>query len=478
MWSKINTRRLAPQMAIAWNLGFGEPFQKKYKTQITKTLQYFNGKSTDYFVDDEEYKKFNQRLEDLIEDKKFLKQGYNDAKKFLESIVKWTEKGFKGNISELSEKKLAKLYKKFAEDLEPKFYVRMGMVYRISRPLEIAVEKKILEKMKNEEKTAELFRKFILPLKWNNVVDERLEALKIAVQKQKVSPEKFNGLVKKHAEKFAYLPMYGFDHVPFAHEHFFKEISEILNPEKELEETLSMLEERKKNFNNAVMELNPGANLKLLLKFFSDMIYLRDYRDMLREKSIFMVRKLYLELAKRANLSVEQVNLLTNQEIIDFLEKGKKIPKEEVLEREKSWLIIQNGRDVKMFSGEKAKTTAEKELGTGGEKESSELKGMVGSKGKAQGYARIVYTNKILPEVKDGEVMVTSMTRQDFVPYLRKCAALVTDEGGITSHAAIICREFGIPCVVGTEHATTAFKTGDFLEVDAEKGIVKKIKKV
>jgi len=67
------------------------------------------------------------------------------------------------------------------------------------------------------------------------------------------------------------------------------------------------------------------------------------------------------------------------------------------------------------------------------------------------------------------------MTRQDFVPAMRKAVAIVTDEGSVTAHAAIIARELGIPCIVATKIATQIFEDGDTVEVDAEKGIVKKV---
>ena len=60
---------------------------------------------------------------------------------------------------------------------------------------------------------------------------------------------------------------------------------------------------------------------------------------------------------------------------------------------------------------------------------------------------------------------------------MQKAAAIVTDEGGITSHAAIIARELGLPCIVGTKYATKALKDGDKVEIDASAGIVRKVKK-
>ena len=67
------------------------------------------------------------------------------------------------------------------------------------------------------------------------------------------------------------------------------------------------------------------------------------------------------------------------------------------------------------------------------------------------------------------------MTTPDYVPAMKRAAAIVTDKGGRTCHAAIVSRELKIPCVIGTKIATQVFKTGDIVEVDAERGIVKKI---
>lgn len=79
--------------------------------------------------------------------------------------------------------------------------------------------------------------------------------------------------------------------------------------------------------------------------------------------------------------------------------------------------------------------------------------------------------NKVSP----GRIIVTHMTVPQHVPYLRRSVGLVTDEGGINSHAAITAREFKIPCIVGTKIATQVFKNGDLVKVDAIKGIVRKI---
>ncbi len=103
----------------------------------------------------------------------------------------------------------------------------------------------------------------------------------------------------------------------------------------------------------------------------------------------------------------------------------------------------------------------------------NEIKGDGASRGVARGRVRIVYDAMRENEFIDGEVLVTSMTRPEFVPLMKRAGAIVTNEGGITCHAAIVSRELKKPCVIGTRIATEFLKTGDMVEVDAEKGIVR-----
>ncbi|MDE2037939.1 MAG: hypothetical protein KGI69_01805 [Patescibacteria group bacterium] len=101
------------------------------------------------------------------------------------------------------------------------------------------------------------------------------------------------------------------------------------------------------------------------------------------------------------------------------------------------------------------------------------IKGSPASKGRATGRVRLLLFKDQLPRFKEGEVLVTEMTSPDFVPAMKKAAAIVTDEGGITCHAAIASRELGKPCVIGTKTATQILKDGDLVEVDADGGVVR-----
>ncbi len=100
------------------------------------------------------------------------------------------------------------------------------------------------------------------------------------------------------------------------------------------------------------------------------------------------------------------------------------------------------------------------------------LKGMGASPGIGRGLVRIVHSAEHLEKMQKGDVLVTQMTNPDFVPAMQKAVAIVTDEGGITAHAAIVSREMGVPCVVGTKQATKILKDGDEVTVDGSAGFV------
>ena len=100
------------------------------------------------------------------------------------------------------------------------------------------------------------------------------------------------------------------------------------------------------------------------------------------------------------------------------------------------------------------------------------LKGIGASPGIATGTVKIISDVSEIDKVKEGDILVTKMTTPDMVPAMKKAAAIVTDEGGLTCHAAIVSRELGTPCVVGTKKATEILKDGMVVTVDGEKGIV------
>jgi pyruvate,water dikinase len=109
-----------------------------------------------------------------------------------------------------------------------------------------------------------------------------------------------------------------------------------------------------------------------------------------------------------------------------------------------------------------------------GQKQSGKiiLQGQGAAPGIASGRVVIIRDVKDTGSVKEGDILVTKMTSPDMVPAMRKVAAIITDEGGLTCHAAIVSRELGTPAVVGTKTATNVLKNGQLITVDGEKGII------
>jgi pyruvate,water dikinase len=107
-----------------------------------------------------------------------------------------------------------------------------------------------------------------------------------------------------------------------------------------------------------------------------------------------------------------------------------------------------------------------------------DFRGLTACMGKARGQVRIVHSAREVNKVEQGDILVAVMTRPDYVPAMKKAAAIITDEGGLTCHAAIISRELNIPCIIGTKIATKVLKDGMEVEVNANHSWVKIIKKI
>lgn len=105
------------------------------------------------------------------------------------------------------------------------------------------------------------------------------------------------------------------------------------------------------------------------------------------------------------------------------------------------------------------------------------FKGTPAMRGKIRGKVKVVFETKQLDKIKKGDILVTPMTTPDYIMAMQRTRAFITDEGGITCHAAIVAREMKKPCIIGTKIATKVLRDGDWVEVDANNGIVKILKR-
>jgi len=180
------------------------------------------------------------------------------------------------------------------------------------------------------------------------------------------------------------------------------------------------------------------------------------------EMVVPLVEKYFYKLNVRHLLPEEiNENLIEN---IKFKPKGRNvliIKNQRLVLTAKQAKTLKDGIDLKMQASLK---------------KTDQVQGLKVSSGIFIGKVRVIKELAKLGTVKPGEVLITTMTRPQYNPILKKIGALVTDEGGMVSHAAILAREYKIPCIVGTKFATKIFKTGDMVEVDANKGIIRKLR--
>jgi len=103
-----------------------------------------------------------------------------------------------------------------------------------------------------------------------------------------------------------------------------------------------------------------------------------------------------------------------------------------------------------------------------------EIRGVIASPGYARGRVCIIKKTDDIKNFRTGDILVANQTTPEFLPAMRKSAAIVTEQGGITSHAAIVSRELKKPCIIGTKIATTALMDEEVVEVDANNGIIRR----
>lgn len=167
----------------------------------------------------------------------------------------------------------------------------------------------------------------------------------------------------------------------------------------------------------------------------------------------------------------ERLQVCNDKEIKELARLAKKIEKHYKRPQDMEWAI--EGDDI-MIVQARAVTTFKKpeEKGIKEVEAKTLAKGETASPGVASGTVKVVHDIKELNKVEKGDVLVTKMTTPDMVPAMQKAAAIVTNEGGLTCHAAIVSREMGIPCIVGAGNATEVLKEGEEVTVHATHGMV------
>ncbi len=181
--------------------------------------------------------------------------------------------------------------------------------------------------------------------------------------------------------------------------------------------------------------------------------------------------KLYKQIASSLNIDEELIKYALPDEIISL-----NLDSNTLALRQKQYVIESVDGECRLLVGDEAVNYIgefKKNIKNDIDENVLEFKGNPAFQGKATGKVVVILNENDLVNVNEGDILVSPMTRTSFLPAMKRAAAYVTDEGGVTCHAAIVARELQKPCVVGTKVASKVLKNGMQVEVDAVSGIIK-----
>jgi len=202
---------------------------------------------------------------------------------------------------------------------------------------------------------------------------------------------------------------------------------------------------------------------------------LKDYRRSNISLSQFKIKTVLSEVEKRLSLLPGEIYFLDADEIVDALKHSSVDPGLIAARKNETVMIFKKDKVITLEVDEKLRNTIkaiEDDYFQG-----TKIRGFSACRGNHTGIVKIIDDARDMYKMKKGDVLVSKMTTPDILMAIKESGAIVTDEGGLTCHAAIVSREFGIPCIIGTRIASRILKDGDLVEVDADKGVVKIIRK-
>jgi len=388
--------------------------------------------------------KWNEKNADKFE-KIFVKTG--------NQLVSFTEKLSKLDLEKKNNPKLKKLYLKYRK-LNIRYTSFIWTAFILNDSFAQKAEE-ILNKNFRGKKRHEYHESVFSPEKKSSILE-----LTYLVSKNKNNSDKY---LSELYGKFNWIPCLDIHKAPWT--------------KKEFLDYLRQIKKRKIEQANVISKLPIKTTEKNALNVAKKFAYLKDLRDDFRRKSVYLARNSILgEIALRMGISLEDFSYLQEKEVLIFLDKG--IVPQNIEQRKKGFgIFFDNDKNIKCLYGKDALKLAQKYGVDFKYKKTKSSNGLIASIGVAKGIVKIVRGIKDLSKIRKNDIMVAVTTHPDYVPAMEKCSAIVTDEGGITCHAAIVSRELKVPCIVGTKNSTKIFKDNDVVQIDATNGTIKLLKK-
>jgi phosphohistidine swiveling domain-containing protein len=301
---------------------------------------------------------------------------------------------------------------------------------------------------------------------------EQRDLLKVSV----LSGDEFEVALGKHCEQYKHLSLRDPDDQYFDLEYYRSRAKSMSDP-IEYQKQKDLLESAELEMSEADILLKNyeiSETLKNRIEFVRWFMYLRteSIDAMTLVNSSF--KNVLNSLVEKLNISMDEVLHMTFKEIVDSLDTGNlAIDHNLIMERlNNGYAYLIAPHASYLVTGNDVDELHQLVIPKQNEEVVKELKGQIAYKGKVSGIARVILDRRHTGDLKEGEILVTTMTTPEFVPAMKLSSGIITNEGGILCHAAIMSREFQKPCIIGTKIATDAIKTGQRVTLDADKGII------
>lgn len=483
----------ATYQSVAYPLhSFIEQSKYFHPEYLTVTILIFKD---DFFYEespeDEKYKIYQYIYQKVEKDKLWLSKLREDYRKVLKKYYR-TTRYFEEHQDEMTNQQLWRSYKSFMDDYLDSIRYAVGLECDeifTTYYLEDLVQKELGEL--NKEEFVEIVSVLSTPLILSFMEEERIDFLRVCIDYYKELhnlkfKDAWGDLLKNlkalSRNYFWILANYKMSRV-LDEGHFFTEAKKTVKEKskKELKQELSSLESKIKRLRAKKYKFyNDFSFSKKLKRHFYISEVIGAWIDERKKNMLIATHYIELycqEISKRTGVDIWDIKYYLVSEIGDLLLDIKRIDKNLLKERREysAYVLTKDGQKAKVdiYYKDQAKQIFSTVLGT---EKTKKIKGQVASApvAKIQGKVQVILdTTK--QKFKKGNILVTTMTRPDFVPLMRQAKAIITDEGGLTCHAAIMSRELKIPCIIGVKVATKILQSGDRVELDLGKGLVKKI---
>ncbi len=468
------------------------PLSKKEVKQSYKMKIMLNFDRAEY-VDYNEYEKTdNYVIQVLKKDKAFLGKYMELLNKNCELCVDHSKKikSIK-DLKKYSQKELSQIFNNYVSTiLRIMPFVNTLSLFEkfLTNKLKNVLEKNKIENKKIPEYLLRLGEPNPEPFSF----EEKRELLELATDIQKTTffsknkqkiqrlklkdfPKSLRKEIKLHQKKYSWMGVVFMRGKHYSTNKFLEDLKELLIKDciKELKKLTQERRKRENNIKSLIKKLNISKQDISFFYFFREFAFQRTYRIDMINISNYYAFDFLKHIAERLSLRYENLLYLTPPEIIKGLSNQSSL-KIKIKERKKGWGMILYKNKLELIVGEKYQRIKNNIFA----KDYSNINSVRGTttykcEEKISGRVFIALSAKEANKITEKDILIAPETTVDFERAMQKSKAIVTDKGGILSHAAIVSREFKKPCIVGTNFATEVFKTGDLIEVDTNKGIVK-----